>query len=114
MANKSINIKYPFKDSPKGFFLDLNTTDTEAIKSDLLQDLHVELTVIDSKIYPYAQDNIILYPDIWNSAVTSGQVRLLDNEQLIKLTSVYSIIRNLKYETELIKSNEDAFNILAG
>jgi phage baseplate assembly protein W len=48
MANKSINIHYPFKDSPKGFFLDLNTTDTEAIKSDLL---HLILTNKGERLY---------------------------------------------------------------
>jgi hypothetical protein len=29
---KYININYPFKDSPKGFFLDLNSDDASAIK----------------------------------------------------------------------------------
>jgi phage baseplate assembly protein W len=48
MANKSININYPFKDSPKGFFLDLNTTDTEAIKADLM---HLLLTNKGERLY---------------------------------------------------------------
>ena len=36
MANRSINIEFPFKDSKKGFFLELNTVDAKAIKADLL------------------------------------------------------------------------------
>jgi len=38
---KYINIAYPFMDSPKGFFLDLTSTDSKAIKSDLM---HLILT----------------------------------------------------------------------
>jgi phage baseplate assembly protein W len=42
MAAKSyININFPFRDSPDGFFLDLNSTDDRAIKSDLM---HLLLT----------------------------------------------------------------------
>ena len=48
MANKSININYPFVDSPKGFFLDLNVTDTKAIKADLL---HLILTNKGERLY---------------------------------------------------------------
>jgi phage baseplate assembly protein W len=48
MANKSININYPFKDSPKGFFLDLNVTDTKAIKADLM---HLILTNKGERLY---------------------------------------------------------------
>jgi phage baseplate assembly protein W len=48
MANKSININYPFKDSPKGFFLDLNTTDLKAIKADLM---HLILTNKGERLY---------------------------------------------------------------
>ena len=48
MANKSININFPFKDSPKGFFLDLNTVDTKAIKADLL---HLILTNKGERLY---------------------------------------------------------------
>lgn len=49
MANgRYININYPFKDSPKGFFLDLNSTDSEAIKSDLM---HLILTRKGQRLY---------------------------------------------------------------
>jgi phage baseplate assembly protein W len=48
MATKYININYPFKDSPKGFFLDLNLDDNSAIKADLL---HLLLTRKGQRLY---------------------------------------------------------------
>ena len=49
MANgKYININYPFKDSGKGFFLDLNDEDSQAIKADLL---HLILTRRGQRLY---------------------------------------------------------------
>ena len=44
MPDKFINIKFPFKDSPQGFYFDLSKTNNEAIKSDLL---HLILTTKD-------------------------------------------------------------------
>jgi phage baseplate assembly protein W len=43
-----ININYPFKDSLKGFFLDLTETDNKAIKADLL---HLLLTRKGQRLY---------------------------------------------------------------
>jgi phage baseplate assembly protein W len=43
-----ININYPFKDSPKGFFLDLTQTENKAIKADLL---HLLLTRKGQRLY---------------------------------------------------------------
>lgn len=49
MANgRFININYPFKDSQKGFFLDLNDEDNQAIKADLL---HLILTRRGQRLY---------------------------------------------------------------
>lgn len=48
MAKKFINIHYPFKDSSKGFFLELNDNDNDAIKSDLL---HIILTRKGQRLY---------------------------------------------------------------
>jgi phage baseplate assembly protein W len=46
--SKFININYPFRDSPKGFFLDLTETDNKAIKADLL---HLLLTRKGQRLY---------------------------------------------------------------
>jgi phage baseplate assembly protein W len=43
-----ININYPFKDSKKGFFLDLNADDASAIKADLM---HLLLTRKGQRLY---------------------------------------------------------------
>lgn len=49
MANgRYININYPFKDSDKGFFLDLNSDDNSAIKADLM---HLILTRKGQRLY---------------------------------------------------------------
>ena len=45
---KYININYPFKDSHKGFFLDLNSDDRAAIKADLM---HLILTRKGQRLY---------------------------------------------------------------
>jgi phage baseplate assembly protein W len=48
MASRYININYPFKDSKKGFFLDLNDEDNQAVKADLL---HLLLTRKGQRLY---------------------------------------------------------------
>jgi phage baseplate assembly protein W len=48
MPKKYININYPFKESPEGFFIDLNDDGTDAIKADLL---HLILTVKGQRLY---------------------------------------------------------------
>ena len=49
MANgKYININYPIRNSPEGFFLDLNSTDASAIKADLM---HLILTRKGQRLY---------------------------------------------------------------
>lgn len=48
MADKFINIRYPFEDSTRGFFVELNQTTKEAVKSDLL---HLLFTDKGSRYY---------------------------------------------------------------
>lgn len=49
MANgRFININYPFKNSTKGFFLDLNSDEKAAIKADLM---HLILTRKGQRLY---------------------------------------------------------------
>lgn len=49
MANgRYININYPFRNSEKGFFLDLNSTNESAIKADLM---HLILTRKGQRLY---------------------------------------------------------------
>jgi phage baseplate assembly protein W len=48
MASKYINIRYPFQNSTNGFFVELNNTDADAIKSDLM---HLILTRKGQRLY---------------------------------------------------------------
>lgn len=60
MANgRFININYPFKDSKKGFFIDLTEDDNSAIKADLL---HLLLTIKGQRLYnPEFGTNLLRY-----------------------------------------------------
>lgn len=59
MPSKFININYPFKDSHKGFFLDLTADDNSAIKSDLM---HLILTLKGQRLYnPDFGTNLLRY-----------------------------------------------------
>jgi phage baseplate assembly protein W len=60
MANgKYININYPFKDSKKGFFIDLTEDDNSAIKADLM---HLLLTIKGQRLYnPEFGTNLLRY-----------------------------------------------------
>lgn len=48
MTKKFININYPFKNSDKGFFVDLTNIDAQAVKADLL---HLLLTRKGQRLY---------------------------------------------------------------
>ena len=48
MAERFINIKFPFRDDPKGKLLEMTQTNEEAIKSDLL---HLLLTTRRERLY---------------------------------------------------------------
>jgi phage baseplate assembly protein W len=59
MATNYININYPFKDSGKGFYLDLNSDSTSAIKADLM---HLILTLKGQRLYmPDFGTNLLRY-----------------------------------------------------
>lgn len=47
-ANSYINIDFPFKESPEGFYVNLNSTDDKAIKADLM---HLLLTRKGQRLY---------------------------------------------------------------
>jgi hypothetical protein len=50
-----------------------------------------------------------LYPDIWDSAVTSGKLELLNADQLAKLTNVYRQIKGTDYEAIRVRDAKEAF-----
>lgn len=68
MAEKSINIQFPFQDSIKGFFLNTNKITTDAIKSDVL---HVLLTQKGQRMYnPRFGTNLYKYLFEPNDSIT--------------------------------------------
>jgi phage baseplate assembly protein W len=70
---KYININFPFKDSDKGFFLDLNDSDSAAIKADLM---HLILTRKGERLYmPDFGTNLLKYIFQPNDGVTHGEIK---------------------------------------
>ena len=74
MANGNyININFPFKDSVKGFFLDLNNNDSAAIKADLM---HLILTRKGERLYlPDFGTDLLKYIFNPNDSKTQGEIK---------------------------------------
>lgn len=94
MANgKFININFPFKDSNRGFFLDLTSEDSKAIKADLM---HLILTRKGERLYmPDFGTNLLKYIFQPNDGITHGEItqeisqtvkKYLPNLQVNKVT----------------------------
>lgn len=80
--NKSININFPFKDSPEGFFLDLNKTDREAIKADLM---HLILTNKGERLYlPDFGTNLRRYLFNQYDEITESEIKTEISEAIKK------------------------------
>ena len=72
MPSKYINITYPFKDSPQGFFLNLNATDADSIKSDIM---HLILTQKGERLYnPEFGTNLLRYVFSPNDGIEQSQI----------------------------------------
>lgn len=72
MAEKFINIRYPFQDSSKGFFIELNQTTKDAVKSDLL---HLLFTDKGKRYYmPEFGTNLRRYIFEPNDAPTHNEI----------------------------------------
>lgn len=93
--SKFINIKFPFKDSPKGFYFDLTETNNDAIKSDLL---HLVLTNKGSRLYkPEFGTSLMKMIFEPNDGITQGQIK----EELD--TAIKKYIPNLRLDKLLIE-----------
>lgn len=70
---KYININFPFKDSHKGFFLDLNSTDDAAVKADLM---HLILTRKGQRLYnPDFGTDLLRFIFEPEDGLTLGQIK---------------------------------------
>ena len=98
MAEKFININFPFKDSPKGFFLDLTKTDDRAIKSDLM---HLIMTNKGERFYnPEFGTNLRRYIFEPNDNFTYSQIK----DEIIETVKKY--IPNLNINEVKITPSE--------
>ena len=101
MANgRYININYPFKDSSKGFFLDLTEQDNQAIKADLL---HLILTRRGQRLYnPDFGTDLIRFIFEPNDALTEDGVK--DEIR----TVVKRFLPKLKLDEIIIAASEES------
>ena len=95
-----INIDFPFKDSPEGFYFNLNATDTDAIRSDLL---HLLLTNKGERLYlPDFGSDLKKYIFEPNDSITHEQIRDNLNES-IKRYLPNLIINEITFKNDSIE-----------
>ena len=96
---KYINIDFPFKNSPEGFFLNLNSDDQRAVKADLM---HLLLTRKGQRLYnPDFGTNLIKYIFEPNDFITLQDIR----EEVI--SSVKKYLPKLNVVDITVTPNED-------
>lgn len=89
MSKQYINVKYPFENSSKGFFLELTETDKEAIKSDLM---HLILTSKGERFYmPDFGTNLLRFIFEPNDGFTESGIREEISTAVIKYLPNLSI-----------------------
>ena len=84
----------------------LESRKQEQVKNDLLCDICDELKESRDKLNGNSN---LHFPDIWKSAISSGQVRLLSSEQVRKISSVYEQIQAIEYEAKWVKQTKEDF-----
>jgi phage baseplate assembly protein W len=101
MANgKYININYPFKNSDKGFFLDLNSDLNAAIKADLM---HLIITRKGQRLYnPDFGTDLLRYIFEPNDALTLNMVKDEVN------TAVKKYLPNLKINNLTVEQSTES------
>jgi hypothetical protein len=98
-----------------GFSLDRFSDEQKDIqtKDAFLNLIREELTDIKNSIYPEENRTLILYTDIWDSVISSGVIRLLITEQVLKLSRVYKSIKGASFEAEWIRRNSEELDSLS-
>jgi len=94
------------------FYLDrkVEQSSNNRLKKDFLHLLRDELQEINSNIYPNTESVYMLYPEIWDSIISSSIIRLFSSEQVVKLTKVYRSIKGTQYEAEWIRRAIEEYN----
>jgi hypothetical protein len=91
-------------------------------KEDFLALMRNELIEIRGRIPPQTKTPLVLsqltkiplmlYPEVWDSFVASGLMRLLSAEQVTKLSSVYKFVKATQYDAEWVRQNVEEFESL--
>jgi phage baseplate assembly protein W len=98
-TDRYININFPFRDSDKGFFLDLNRDDSNAIRADLM---HLILTKKGERFYnPDFGTNLLKYLYEPNDTITHSTMKTDIKE------TVRKFIPNLKIDNVIVEPSED-------
>jgi phage baseplate assembly protein W len=99
MAKRFINIEFPFQDSNDGFFLNMNSIDSKAIRSDLM---HLILTRKGERLYnPEFGTDLLRFIFEPNDASTYSDIKL-DIQ-----TTVKRFIPNLSVDDVTVEASED-------
>ena len=95
-----------------GFALDrkIERIKHNRVKRDFLTLIHDELTEIKGKISPQTKSVLMVYPDVWDSLISSGVIRLLSSEQVTRLSKVYKSIKGTQYEAEWVRRAIEEYN----
>ena len=95
-----INIDFPFRDSDKGFYFELNKTEKDAIRSDLL---HLLLTNKGERLYlPDFGSDLRKYIFEPNDDMTHGKIKDSLNES-IKLYIPNLLVNEISFKTDEIE-----------
>jgi hypothetical protein len=88
-----------------GFALDrkIEQIKDNRVKRVFLNLVHDELNEIKSAIYPQTKDVCLYSPDIWDSIISSGVIRLFNSEQVNKLSNVYKYAKGHLFEAEWVR-----------
>jgi phage baseplate assembly protein W len=99
MAKRFINIEFPFQDSKDGFFLNMNSIDSKAIRSDLM---HLILTRKGERLYnPEFGTDLLRFIFEPNDAATYSDIKL-DIQ-----TTVKRFIPNLSVDDITVEASEE-------
>ena len=99
MAKRFINIEFPFQDSKDGFFLNMNSVDSKAIRSDLM---HLILTRKGERLYnPEFGTDLLRFIFEPNDNVTYSDIKL-DIQ-----TTVKRFIPNLNVDDITVEASEE-------
>ncbi len=88
-----------------GFLLDRASEhdNDNQTKEDFLKLIREELEEIKKKLEHSTNKVEVFYTDIWDSAVSSGVIRLFAPEQVVKISKTYKSVKNFSFESEFVK-----------